>query len=47
MTAEEVNDVAENAAATNLENNGDEWLDPEDEADTELSYWEDDEGSID
>lgn len=30
------------AADENLRDNGDEWLDPEDDADVEMSYWEDD-----
>jgi hypothetical protein len=33
---------ASNAADENLEMNGDEWLDPEDDADVEMSYWEND-----
>lgn len=35
---------AKAAAEQNYENNGDEWLDPEDEADVEISYMEDDDG---
>jgi hypothetical protein len=30
------------AAAENFNYNGDEWLDPEDDADVEMSYWEND-----
>jgi hypothetical protein len=33
---------AHEAAKENLRNNGDEWLDPEDDAEVEMSYWEDD-----
>lgn len=33
---------AKEAAEQNLEFNGDEWLDPEDDADVEMSYWEHD-----
>ena len=36
-------DMAVAAAAENLEYNGDEWQDPEDDADVEMSYWENDE----
>ena len=35
---------AKAAADQNYENNGDEWLDPEEEADVEISYMEDDDG---
>lgn len=31
---------AKEAADLNLVDNGDEWLDPEDDADVEMSYWE-------
>ena len=34
---------AEAAAEQNQELNGDEWLDPEDDADVEMSYFSDDE----
>lgn len=34
---------AEASAEQNLENIGDEWLDPEEEADVEISYFENDE----
>jgi hypothetical protein len=36
-------DMAVAAAAENLEYNGDEWQDPEDDADDEMSFWENDE----
>ena len=37
-------EFAEIAALQNIEFNGDDfWLDPEDDADVELSYWENDE----
>lgn len=35
-------EVARIAAEQNLADNGDEWLDPEDDADVEMSYWDDD-----
>lgn len=34
--------MAQGAAQENFDNNGDEWLDPEDDADVEMSYWEND-----
>ncbi len=34
--------VAEVAASENLADNGNEWLDPEEDADVEMSYWEND-----
>ena len=43
-TPEHAADCAATAAAENLRDNGDEWLDPEDDADVEMSYWDDDEG---
>ena len=33
---------AEASAEVNLQNNGDEWLDPEDDADVEISYFDND-----
>jgi hypothetical protein len=35
-------ECAEAAGDQNFRNNGDEWLDPEDDADVEMSYWDDD-----
>lgn len=35
--------VAEAAAVENFQMNGDMWLDPEEDADVEMSYWDDDE----
>lgn len=34
-------ECAETAAVENLNSNGDVWLDPEDDADDEMSYWGD------
>jgi hypothetical protein len=42
IEAEKAQEFATTAATENLRNNGDEWLDPEDDADVELSYWEND-----
>lgn len=33
---------AEASAEVNLQNNGDEWFDPEDDADVEMSYFDND-----
>lgn len=37
-------ECADTAAQENFQCNGDEWLDPEDDADVEMSYWDDDGG---
>lgn len=45
LSEEDAMECANNAAEDNLQQNGDEWLDPEDDADCEMSYWTDDEGT--
>lgn len=42
FSEEDAKAVASAAADENLENNGDLWLDPEEDADVEMSYWTDD-----
>lgn len=42
MSPERAYESADEAAKQNFANNGDEWLDPENDADVEMSYWDDD-----
>lgn len=39
---EEAMECATVSAEVNFQNNGDEWLDPEDDADVEMSYFDND-----